>query len=394
MKLQQTLIAAAVLGTVSFGSQAAVKYKITDLGVLHGGDFSYAYSISDTGHISGRSRGRLPTGPDTTATGPIEGVRFFSDGYVQGTGTLGGDRTEGRAINDAGNMAGFSSIKTADGSRVYQSFVHHYATSYMQNIGTLGDGKESRAYGINNNGKVVGWSNTQADGLDHKAYVYDMETETMSALSGPLLGGERSFAFDINDKDQIVGTATTANGSAFGFMYKDGVAQSVGSIDNSGFSEANAINENGQVTGFSLDADKNYSAYIWDETNGMQKIDGMGGDAKGHDINNKGMVVGEARDENGGRHAFVAMNGKTYDLYSLLSPADQELWKELREAFSINDKGEIVGRGRIWTDKANGRNASRAFKLTVVPVPGAIFFMAPALGLLGWMSKRRTQVTA
>lgn len=400
MKIKHTLIAVAILSTASFSASATPSYKLVDLGVIQGGDFSYAYDISNTGLIVGRSRGRYPTGPDSDARGTTHSARFTYDGsYVQDLGSLGGSRGgQAEAVNDSGMAAGFSHVgEDANGQRIYRGYVNHYLTGYTQELGTLGNGRDSRAYGINNNGKVVGWSNTLADGSDHQAFVYDTATNSMDALQGPILGGARSFAFDINDSDQIVGTATTANGSANAFLYQNGQATNLGSLDNSGYSEARGINESGQVTGFSLDSDKNYTAFIYDDVNGMQSLGGMGGDSEGYDINSKGQVVGKAKDTDGNNIAFLYSNGEMYDLYSLLSEEDQALWKELREGFSINDNGDIVGRGRIWTDKDAGRNASRAFLLTevsAVPVPGAIFLMGPALGLLGFMRKRSLQAAA
>lgn len=400
MKIKHSLIAATVLTAASFSASAAPQYKLTDLGVIQGGDFSYAYGISNTGLVTGRSRGRIQTGPDSDTRATTHAARFFTDGsgYVQDLGSLGGSRgAEGKAINDGGMVAGYSTINTADGSRRYNAFVNHYKTGLMQNIGTLGNGLESRAYGVNNNGKVVGWSNTQADGSDHQAFVYDAQTNSMAALQGPLLGGARSFAFDINDSDHITGTATTANGSANAFVYDSmtGTAKNIGSLDNSGYSEARAINENGDVTGWSLDANGDYSAYLYDDdTEEMQNLGGFGGDSKGYDVNIHGDVVGSGKDAEGNSIAFLYQDGEMYDIFSLLSPSDQALWKELREGFSINDDGTIVGRGRIWTDKDAGRNSSRAFMLTAVPLPGAIFLMGPALGLLGFMGKRRSQEVA
>lgn len=390
MKIKLPLVAAAILSTASFNSIAAPAYRLVDLGVLAGGDFSYAYSISNTGVASGRSRAKLEFPNGDTVTSNVNAVRFYN-GNVQDLGNLGAGRAEGRAVNDGGTVAGFSLIETADGSRQNQAFINKFKTGYTKNIGTLDAGKESRAYGINNNGKVVGWSNTKADGSDHVAFVYDMETDTMEALSGPMLGGARSFAFDINDKGQIAGTATTANGSAHAFSYENGVATDLGSLDDSGNAEARAINENGFVTGWSLTDSKDFHAFLYDGT-GMVDLGSMGGDSKGYDVNIHGTVVGSSKDADGGNHAFLYQDGQMYDLYDLLSAEDQALWKELREGFSINDNGDIVGRGRFWTDKENDRSSSRAFMLTAVPVPGAIFLMGPAIAFLGFMGKRRTQV--
>ncbi len=389
----------AVLATASFNSYAVPAYRLTDLGVLPGERaFSQAYSISDNGLISGRARGRMPI-PGTTDQlhGPTNAVRFYSDsGYIQTMGTLGGTSghglaSYGRAINKEGMVAGYSTVNPDPGmKRQYHAFVNDYAKGTMKDIGTLG-GPESRAYGINNNGKVVGWSNTKADGSDHVAFVYDSETGAMTGLGGNLLGGSRSFAFDINDLDQIAGTATLANGSAHAFSYSNGTAADLGSLDNSGYSEARAINENGWVTGWSLTGSKDYHAFIH---NGAEMVDlgSLGGDSKGLDINNKGQVVGSGTDAEGKRVAFLYSDGQMFNLVDLLSPSDQAMLKEITEAASINDDGTIVGRARFWTDKANDKSQTRAFQVSAVPLPGAIFLMGPAVGLLGFMGKRRAQV--
>lgn len=328
--------------------------KITMLGILAEGSFSYAYGISDDGTaISGRSR---------DADRKTLPIRFHYDhGHIQALEGLGGGRAEGRAINNGGTLAGFDTIPTDDGSRVYHA-IYNENGSTTQEIGVLGEGKNSRAYGINNNGMIVGWSASKADDTDHVAYTYDMAEGVMKPLEGDILGGERSFAFAVNDSGQIAGVATTADGSALGFIYKDGVATSLGSIDDSGYSEARTINDKGQATGWSLNAAGQYAAFISDGT-AMTAIPGFGGDTKAYGINTHGHVVGDGRDADGGRHAFVYKDGQLLDLYELLPAADKAMWKELREAYSISDDGVVVGRGRFWTDKENGKNSSRAFRI-------------------------------
>lgn len=406
MKIKHSLIAATMLTTASFGSYASATYSITNLGTIHQGDRSAAYGISDTtGLITGNSRGRVPTGMGTDTRTTTHAARFFNEtGFVQdigGLGYAGGHGSAvGRAVNDSGLVAGYAPVYDLSGARNYQAFVHHNTTGFMQNIGTLGNGRESRAYGMNNNGKVVGWSNTQADGSDNKAFLYDSSTNSMSELQGSLLGGSRSFAFDINDTDQVVGTATTANGSANAFVYENGVATNLGSIDDSGYSEARAINASGDITGFSLDANNNYSAFYYDGVTGMNALTGLGGDAKGLDINAAGTVVGTAKDALGGNHAVVSVGDELVDLLLLLSDEEQDLWKGLTAANSISDDGSIVGYGSYWTDKDAGSSATMAFILTTsiapepVPLPGAIFLMGPALGFLGFMRKRNSHKLA
>jgi len=395
MKIKRNVVAIALLSTASFSVLAAPAYRLTDLGVSHNGDRSVAYSISNTGLVAGSTRSRVPTGLGTDTRGTTNAARFYTEtNHVEDLGGLGYAGGHGsaaaKAINDGGLVAGYAPVYDLSGERNYQSFVHHNKTGFMQNIGTLGNGKQSRAYGINNNGKVVGWSNTLADGSDNVAYVYDSATGSMAQLQGSLLGGARSFAFDINDADQIVGTATTSAGGISGFIYENGIATSMGSLDGSGHSEARAVNENGVATGFSLDANNLYTAFIYDDVNGMQSLGGMGGDSKGTDVNIHGDVIGSATDAEGESHVFIYQDGEMFDLLSLLSASDQALLSSFRGAYSINDDGTIVGDANFWTDEANGRSARHAFMLTAVPVPGAIFLMGPALGLLGFMGKRRS----
>ena len=75
-------------------------------------------------------------------------------------------------------------------------------------LGTLG-GVESKAYGINDLGQVVGVAETAA-GEDH-AFIWDPADGQMHDLG--TLGGDYSVAFDINNSEHIVGTASPADGS-------------------------------------------------------------------------------------------------------------------------------------------------------------------------------------
>ncbi len=326
--------------------------KITALGFLADSSFSYAYGISDDGtKITGRSR---------NADSKTVPIRFnFDQEQIEALNGFPGGRDAGRAINNNGTLIGFGNIEPEKGNPpTYNAFFNKEGKDLVS-IGTLG-GKDTRAYGINNNDTIVGWSASKADNTDHVAFSSD--GTTMTPLGGDILGGERSFAFDINDSDQIVGVAVSEDGSALAFLYEDGEATNLGSLDNSGYSEARAINDKGHSTGWSLAADGNYAAFIHDGTT-MTKIPGLGGDTKGFDINTHGHVVGDARDADGGRHAFLYKDGEIIDLYDLLPAAEKAKWKELREAFSISDDGVIVGRGRYWRNKETEKNTSMAFRI-------------------------------
>ena len=113
---------------------------------------------------------------------------------VTDLGTLGGVSSFGTAINDLGQVTGDSLTSTG----VEHAFFYD---GTMHDLGTLNNadaGSISRAWGINNQGQVVGTSNVTLAGSPF-AFVYSMGS--MHSLAG--LG--RSQAFDINDSGQISG---------------------------------------------------------------------------------------------------------------------------------------------------------------------------------------------
>ena len=86
----------------------------------------------------------------------------------------------------------------------------------MTDLGTLG-GATSTAYGINNQGVIVGYSYNNAG--DFLGFVY--QNGTMTALG--TLGGSWSIAYAINDENQITGQAyTRGNRTAHAFRYTNG----------------------------------------------------------------------------------------------------------------------------------------------------------------------------
>lgn len=112
-------------------------------------------------------------------------------------------------------------------------------------IGTLG-GEYSSARGVNNNNLIVGASDTLTE---RHAFSYS----NGSLLDLGTLGGTESVAFDVNDNGWIVGKSKTLAGDWAGFVYKDSLMYDLNSWlepslrDGWTISEAVAINENGQI---------------------------------------------------------------------------------------------------------------------------------------------------
>src|SRR5262249_51540200 len=115
-------------------------------------------------------------------------------------GTLGGSSSEARAVNDSGQVAGFSQLR---GNVAEHAFL--YDGTAMLDLGTLG-GPSSPAFGMNSSGLVVGYAVTA--GRDVHAFVSD--GTTMQDLG--TLGGNESQAFSINSAGQVAGLSTVASG--------------------------------------------------------------------------------------------------------------------------------------------------------------------------------------
>ncbi|HQL54078.1 MAG TPA: PEP-CTERM sorting domain-containing protein, partial [Phycisphaerae bacterium] len=182
-------------------------------------------------------------------------------------------------------------------------------------------------------------------------------------------------ALDINAAGHIVGWATTradnqGDEQMRAFIYDGGELVPLGPAG-ARASSAQAINEAGQVIGFSTSYAEYMTAFLWDEQQGLQDLGNLGGDTIiPWGINNAAspVAVGFADDAQSEGVAFVwdAAHG-VRDLNALI-PADSG-WIRLREARGINDAGQIVGYGLRM-------DGWHAFLLTPVPEPTA------ALGLL------------
>ena len=182
-------------------------------------------------------------------------------------------------------------------------------TYSITDVGTLG-GSFSTAYGINNNGQVVGASSTAGDAAVH-AFLYS--GGSMQDLG--TLGGSASLAYAINNKGQVVGWSSTfggIDGDAVAFLYSGGVMQNLGTLGGA-ISVAFAINNRGQVVGFSRTV-SGTAAFLWSDgvmtdlnTLLPENSGWYLGAAQG--INDQGQIVGDGTAPDGQQHAFLLSGG-------------------------------------------------------------------------------------
>jgi probable HAF family extracellular repeat protein len=128
----------------------------------------------------------------------------YQNGRMQDLGTLGGPYSMASAVNAAGTVVGKADLPRGRGeSGPTHAFVFQ-SGSGMHDLGTLPGGQNSRAYGLNVSGEVVGFSET-GDGVS-RAFLVTGD-DPMRDL-GALPGGAGSVAYAVSDAGPAVGAAT------------------------------------------------------------------------------------------------------------------------------------------------------------------------------------------
>lgn len=343
----RTLAVAAALMSTTLPSYAEVLYTLTEIGAPTG-ESSYAYGINDSGLVVG-----------TMAVGGA------SQSFVRDSnGVIHAFTSTGTAfkISNTGQMAGWSNNPA--GGTLATSYSPDYSASLLP-------GENSRAWGLNDSGMVVGsTSSAQTASL---AAVWDS--------SGNLLrsADRTSEAFAINNSGQIAGWALFNGYSRAVIWSEDGGFQDLGSLHGpSGQSNAFDINDAGQVVGASRGSGGASLGFIYDATDGLRDVGTLAGQyTRAMAINDAGQVVGESR-VNGAPHGFIYLSGRIEDLNDLIDP-DQG-WT-VSMGFDINSAGQIVGYGT-----RNG--VDRAILLTPIPEPGTWILLASAVMCIG--SRRKS----
>jgi len=167
-------------------------------------------------------------------------------------GSLGFHFGEARRINNAGQVVGWSNscqkIPCSDRAFLWDS------KNGMRDLGTLGVGYISRAYGINDLGEVVGLSYMRYDLRSRvRAFLWDSQNGMQNL--GSLDDDKKSYAKDINNAGQVVGSVEKSSFiEGFGFLWdKTNRMQDLNDLIDPDpdwkLARAEGINESGWIVG-------------------------------------------------------------------------------------------------------------------------------------------------
>ncbi|GHJ44136.1 hypothetical protein Cs7R123_14780 [Catellatospora sp. TT07R-123] len=336
------LAAAAAVPTAPAHAAVSPRYTIENLGVLS----TSAYAVSEARAINNAG---VVVGSTTTASGATHGFRY-AGGVMTDLGTLpGGGGSYANAVNDAGQIAG-----TADRSNGGYGYpVRWSATGAITDLGGSITNRLGVGNGIDPTGRVVGGQRGAQSEDGPNAMLYELNGTTVDLGNPPDSLGP---ATGINARGQVVGWPA--------FVWQNGTLRHLPSL--SGNTEygagAYAISIRGVAVGESEVAGTfNTHAVAWDPTGVVSDLGTVDGIqySQATGVNAAGEVVGTADPKCQpcvAPRAWLWRSGAGMVALDTLLPAGTG-WK-LERAYGVNDRGQIVGSGRL-----NG-GMTRAFLLT------------------------------
>jgi len=229
----------------------------------------------------------------------------------------------------------------------------------------------SEAVAVNNSGHVTGVVSDR-NFEKHHAFIFANDVLT-------LLSGDQSRSYDVNDSNEVVGESLLPGGkTTVPVSWNKNTIRSLGGCCGG---SAKGVNKNADVIGDLYDETGRYQAFVWNANRGMQAIGPPDRYSSAIAVNDHGHVVVQAFSEaflyTGGSLTRLelsprypsqprAMNncdiivgsfgpfadaerafvwGKSRGFLDLNSRIASDSGWKLESATSINDHGEIVGRG-------------------------------------------------
>lgn len=319
---------------------------ITDLELLPGGTYASAYAINDTGKIVGMAN---------DASGALKTVQWV-DGHISIIPGLSPSAASVPAdLNDAGEIAGTLKVGYPD-SGIYWN----PANQTFQLDGLPGEiGSSVQANGMNASGHIVGLAQEGPPNLWGHAVVW--LADSFQTDLGFMGGGHYSEAYGINDLGAVVGVASVANTNQHAFLWQGGSFTDLSTWSGGGAASiAYAINNHGAIVGLNSSV-----ASIWSggAVHPLPMPPGISAFTPALDINDAGDIIATGSKGFPNEVGVLWRNGEPIDLGTLPGGA-------ISRARRINAAGDIVGEAKAangffhavrwtvqhsqWTDIGNG----------------------------------------
>ena len=365
---------------------------VTDLGALPPAetDCSNAYRISASGEIIGFSEnGRIDP---LTGFNQSRAVRW-RDAQIEDLGSFGGNQNEGLAINNHGQIVGFSLNTVPDPYSLFdfllsfpnatngtQTRAFLWQQGKMEDLGTLGTGNDAAAFMINEHGQIAGASyiNSTPNPVTGIPTVNPFFWQHGTMVDIGSFGGAFGQPNFLNNRGQVVGGSSVPAdpGACFfedypnchPFLWEKGNLLDLATTTIGGVPQtADGINDDGEIIGsadFSNTGGSPFDAYVW-RKGVATDLGTLPGDcySRAMAINFHGQIVGHALScpNFDFHHAILWENGAIIDLNAQI-PKNSPL--QLAFADDINDRGEVAGMGvPTGVDPSNVLTQGHAFLL-------------------------------
>jgi len=332
---------------------------LTDLGTLVPGFSSGATQINARGWIAGQSQnGEI----DPLSGFPVAVAVLWKANQIIALGSLGGNGSVPTGLNNAGQVVGAAANPTLDPFSLFgigtETRAFLWQNGVIEDLGTLG-GPDAAALAVNEFGQVAGFSYTDATptpvtGMPttHPFLWEDGRMIDLGTLGGTYGGPGANLGMDtnlaMNNRGQVVGASTLAGDLvAHPFLWNHGVLLDLGTLGGDNGS-ANWINDAGDVVGEGdLPGSVVHHAFLW---RGGTIIDlgTLGSTSFAEAINSNGQIVGRSRTgspTSALQHAFLWEHGGPMIDLNTLIPANANVL--LTEACCITEDGEIVATGTL-----------------------------------------------